>query len=72
MRPDQCMVGAFTLADLCAQGVQINWCHFLLKELIQDSIDAQERGWAFHYSWLLILISFIGWYEQEHYQGVNV
>ena len=63
VHPDQCTMGAIAFTDLCASETQINWCQFLLNELIQDATDAQERGWAFHYSWLLILISFIGWYE---------
>ena len=44
----------------------------MVKEFIRDATDAQERGQAFHYSWLLILISFIAWSEPEYYQGVNL
>ena len=40
MRPDQCTAGAIALADLCAEGTQINWCQSLLNELVQDTIDA--------------------------------
>ena len=40
MHPDQCTAGAILLAKLCAVGVQINWCQFLLDKLVQDTIDA--------------------------------
>ena len=34
MRPSQCTVGEIALVELCVEGTQINWCQFLLKELI--------------------------------------
>ena len=58
------------LVALCAEGVQINWSQFLLNELLQDASLAQEEGTSFHYSWLLILISFIVWSKLEDYQQV--
>ena len=39
MHPEQCTAGAITLAKLCSEGVQINRCNFLLKEILQDAID---------------------------------
>ena len=31
MRPTQCTAGTVALAELCAKGVQINWCEVLTK-----------------------------------------
>ena len=56
MHPDQCIAGAITLAELCTEGVQINWHQFQLNDLIQDEIDAQEKGRPFNYSWLLSMV----------------
>ena len=70
MCPDQCTAGEIALYKICTEGVHINWCQFLLNELLQDAIDAHEKGRAFHYSWMLILISFIAWSDPPKYQGV--
>ena len=54
---------------MCAVGVTFNWLQFLLNELIDDVDQAQEEPRAeFHYSWLLILISFILWSNPPEYQ----
>ena len=60
------------LAALYTEGVQINWSHFLLNELLQDASLAQEEGTSFHYSWLLILISFIVCAELADYQPLDL
>ena len=38
------------------------------KVLNQDYHEAQDQGYEFHFSWLLILIAFIAW---EMPEGVN-
>ena len=60
------------LDALSAKGVQINWSQFFLNELLQDASLAQEEGTAFHYSWLLILISFTVWSEPTDYQPIDL
>ena len=47
-------------------------CSSLLNELLADAEEELEKGSAFHYSWLLILILFVAWAELENYQGVDV
>ena len=37
MWPNQCTVGEITIDELCAKGVQINWSHYLLNELLEDA-----------------------------------
>ena len=50
------------LVEKCAQGVHINWSHFLLNKLLDDAGEAQEQPIAkFHFSWILILIYFAVW-----------
>jgi hypothetical protein len=34
---------------------------YLVNQLDQDCHEAQDQGYEFHFSWLLILISFIAW-----------
>ena len=44
----------------------------MLDELVQDDIDAQQKGRPFHYSWFLPLISFRAWFVPQEYQGLNL
>ena len=43
-----------------------------MNELVVDVEELQEKGSPFHYSWLLLLISFVAWEESPKYQGVDV
>ena len=72
MRLNQCTVGTITTFELCVAGVQMNWSHYLLNDLLADVESSQEKGTAFHYSWLLILILFVTWLEPSNYQGVDI
>ena len=73
MRPTECTVGTVELAELYAEGVLINWSQFLLNELLEDATQAQEESKTkFHYSWLLILIYFIVWFDPSEYQPLDV
>jgi hypothetical protein len=49
------------LAGKCAEGLQMNWKKYLMNQLELDYREAQDQGYKFHFSWLLILISFIAW-----------
>ena len=71
-RPMQRTVGIVILVALCAEGVQINLSQLFLSEILQDVASAQEEGTPFHYAWLIILISFIIWYETTDYQQVDL
>ena len=50
----------------------MNWLTHLLDELLAYSIDAQEKGNPFNYSWFLIFISFVAWAYLPNYQGIDV
>ena len=39
----------------------MNWVKYLVNQLELYCREAQDQGYEFHFSWLLILISFIAW-----------
>jgi hypothetical protein len=47
------------------EGLQINWAKYLVNQLELDYHEAQNQGYEFHFSWLLILIVFISWEMPE-------
>jgi hypothetical protein len=47
------------LAGKCVEGMQMNWVNYLTNELEKDCREAQDLGYEFHYSWLIILITFV-------------
>jgi len=52
---------------MCAKGVSMSWVHFLVEEFRLDFLEAQEWKKKFHYSWLLILITLVGWAKPPDY-----
>jgi hypothetical protein len=44
----------------------MSWAPYLSNLFQVDCKDAQDAGTEFHYSWLIILIAFMGWREPEH------
>jgi hypothetical protein len=49
------------LARKCVEGMQMSWASYVVNELEKDCHEAQNLGYEFHYSLLIILIAFIGW-----------
>jgi hypothetical protein len=49
------------LAGKCAEGLQMNWVHYLVNQLELDCREVQYQGYEFQFNWLLILIAFIAW-----------
>jgi hypothetical protein len=43
----------------------MNWEKYLVNQLELDYREAQDQGYKFHFSWLLILVSFISWEMSE-------
>jgi hypothetical protein len=39
----------------------MNWVKYLVNQLELDFHEAQDQGYKFHFSWLLILIAFTTW-----------
>jgi hypothetical protein len=64
-RPTQVTGFVVDLAGKCAEGVQMNWAQYLVNQLELDCREAQDQGYEFHFSWLLILIAFIAWEMSE-------
>jgi hypothetical protein len=67
-RPTQVSRFVVDLAGKCAQGLQMNWVKYLVNQLEIDCREAQDQGHEFHFSWLLILITFVAW---ELLKGAN-
>lgn len=49
------------LARKCVEAMQMNWASYLVNELEKDCREAQDYGYEFHFSWILILIAFVAW-----------
>jgi hypothetical protein len=60
-RPTQVSGFVVDLAGKCAEGLQMNWAKYLVNQLEIDCREAQDQGHEFHFSWLLILITFVAW-----------
>jgi hypothetical protein len=60
-RPTQVTGFVVDLAGKCVEGLQMNWAKYLVNQLELDYREAQDQGYKFHFSWVLILIPFIAW-----------
>jgi hypothetical protein len=67
-RPMQVTGFVVDLAGKCAEGLQMNWVKHLVNQLELDCREAQDQGYEFHFSWLLVLIAFVSW---EMLEGVT-
>jgi hypothetical protein len=43
----------------------MNWASYLVNQLEKYFQKVQDQGYEFHFSWLLILITFIAWEMPE-------
>jgi hypothetical protein len=57
-RPTQVTGFIVDLVGKCVAGLQMNWGKYLVNQLELDYREAQDQGYEFHFSWLLILIAF--------------
>jgi hypothetical protein len=53
------------LVGKCVEGMQMNWVSYLVNELEKDCCKAQDLGYKFHLSWLIILMEFVSWKMPE-------
>jgi hypothetical protein len=60
-RPTQVTSFVVDLPRKCAEGRQMNWAQYRINQLELDCRGAQDQGYEFYFSWLLILIAFITW-----------
>lgn len=58
---DEVSTLVISLAAQCMKGVQYNWAQYFCKEFLLNFCEAQDDGKAFHYTWLLLLISVVVW-----------
>jgi hypothetical protein len=64
-RPTQVTGFIVDLAWKCVEDMQMNSVSYLVNELEKDCREGQDQGYEFHFSWLLILITFISWQMLE-------
>jgi hypothetical protein len=64
-RPTQVTRFVVDLAGKGVEGLQMNWVNYLVNQLELDCREAHDRGYEFHFSWLLILIMFMAWEMPE-------
>jgi hypothetical protein len=60
-RPTQVTRFMVDLTGKCVEGMQMNWVSYLVNELEKDCHEAQDLGYEFHFSWMIILIAFFAW-----------
>jgi hypothetical protein len=53
------------LTGKCVEGMQMNWVSYLVNDLEKDYCEAQDQGYEFHFSWLLVLIAFVTFHMLE-------
>jgi hypothetical protein len=54
------------VAAQCVEGTTVRWEPYLLNLFLDGCKDAQDLGTKFHYSWLIMLIGFMGWREPRY------
>ena len=64
--------GVFIVAVQCVEGTTVSWAPYLLKFFLDDCKDAKDLGTKFHYSWLIMLIAFMGWREPRYVTFVTI
>jgi hypothetical protein len=57
-RPTQVTAFVVDLAGKCVEGLQMKLAKYLVNQLGLDCREAQDQGYEFHFSWLLVLIAF--------------
>jgi hypothetical protein len=60
-RPMQAIGFMVDLVGKCVEGMKMNWVSYLINELEKDCHKVQDQGYRFHFSWFLVLISFVTW-----------
>jgi hypothetical protein len=63
---EEVSVGIVVVAAQCVEGTTITWAPYLLNLFLNDYKDVQDLGTKFHYSWLIMLISIMGWMEPKY------
>jgi hypothetical protein len=64
-KKDQVPTWVIVVAEQCVEGTTMSRDTLLLNPFLLDYTKYQDKGMDFHYSWLLILISFKAWVVPE-------
>jgi hypothetical protein len=64
-RPMQVTGFVVDLVGKCVEGMQMNFASYLVNKLEKYYRKAQDHGYEFHFSWLLVLIAFVAWQMPE-------
>jgi hypothetical protein len=64
-RPMQVTRFVVDLRGKCTEGLQMNWATYLVNQLELYCQEAQDQGYEFHFSWILVLISLFSWEMPE-------
>jgi hypothetical protein len=59
-------VGVIAAAAQCVNGTSLSWAPYLLNLFMEDYKDVQDLNTEFHYLWLLMLITLMGWREPPY------
>jgi hypothetical protein len=65
-RRDEFSAGVVIVASQCDDGTIVIWELYLLNLFLDDCKDVQDLGTKFHYSWIIMLIAFMGWREPRY------
>jgi len=57
----KCTLDALSVVDFFSNGVVFNWCSYLLEEVLVVCKEAQEKGGAFTYGYILVAFSMFKW-----------
>jgi hypothetical protein len=65
-RREEVLAGVVAVATQCAKDTTMSWAPCLLNIFLYDCKYAQYLCTKFHYSWLTMLITFMGWREPRY------
>jgi len=60
------LAGVIVVAVQCSEGTTVGWAPYFLNLFLDDCKDVQDFRMEFHYSWLLMLMAFMGWREPRY------
>ena len=58
----ECTLETISIAKHCVQGAKLNWCSFLLKELLDACEENYKRATSFIYGYLIVAFSMWKWH----------
>jgi hypothetical protein len=52
-----CTLNALSVVDFYAEGAQLNWCKFMIIEMLHACVDMKERGRHFIFGYILVVFT---------------